>query len=141
MPRRRPGGQPNAATAVAVTRVIDGDTLDVRAADLTLRVRLYGIDAPEVGDRCADEATRRLTVLAGSAVKLTADARLTDPFGRELRYVHASDNTSIDAAHVREGLARAWRQDGAQRDALVALEAEARATRRGCLWAAPPRGD
>lgn len=127
-----------APLAVAVTRVIDGDTLEVRAAETTLRVRLYGIDAPEVGDRCAAEATRRLATLAGTAVWLVPDARLTDPFGRELRDVYAEDDTSIDATLVSEGLAHAWKQDGAHRDALVAIEVEARAARRGCLWSVPP---
>lgn len=141
LPAAQPTTQISASTTVAVTRVIDGDTLEVRAAETALRVRLYGVDAPEAGERCADEATRRLAALAGVNVRLVPDARLTDAFGRELRYVYAEDGASIDAALVREGLARAWRDDGAQRDALVALEAEARTARRGCLWAstAPAR--
>ena len=132
-----PAGLPRAATAVVVTRVIDGDTLEVRSAQTLIRVRMYGIDAPEVGTACADEATRRLAALAGTVVRLVPDARLTDQFGRELRYVYTDDGASIDEALVREGLARAWREDGAQRDALVALEGQTRTAKRGCLWALP----
>jgi endonuclease YncB( thermonuclease family) len=40
----------------------------------------------------------------------------------------------VDETLIREGLAVAWRGDGAMRDELIALEAEARAARRGCLW-------
>lgn len=122
------------AIMVGVERIIDGDTLDVRSASTTLRVRLYGIDAPERDEACAAEATSRLTALAGERVQLLPDVRLQDAFGRELRYVYALDGTSIDETIVREGLALAWRDDGSMRDALVAEEEEARAAERGCLW-------
>ncbi|MDN5798162.1 MAG: hypothetical protein L0H79_20780 [Intrasporangium sp.] len=41
-----PAGTPTAAT-VTIARVLDGDTVDVRQAERTERVRLLGIDAPE----------------------------------------------------------------------------------------------
>ncbi len=68
---------------------------------------------------------------------LVPDARATDPFGRELRYVFTSDGRSVDAALVSEGLAHAWREDGSRRDALVAAEERARSSRVGCLWERP----
>ena len=124
-----------ALTAVSVERVIDGDTLNVLALSTLLRVRAYGFDAPEAGERCSSEATARLTALTADGVQLLADERLQDRFSRELRYLFTPDRRSIDAAMVGEGLARAWTQDGALRDALVAIEDEARSERRGCLWA------
>ena len=42
---------PGEAVAVDVSRVIDGDTIEVRFAETTLRVRLYGVNAPEHGSR------------------------------------------------------------------------------------------
>ncbi len=39
-----------------VVRIIDGDTLDTSKG----RVRLFGVDTPERGERCASEATERL---------------------------------------------------------------------------------
>ena len=123
------------AVSVRVSRVIDGDTLEVRAAETPLRVRLYGVDTPERGERCADEATARLAALAGDRVLLVPDARPTDQYGRELRYVFTADGQSIDALLVSEGLAHAWRQDGNRRDAIVATEERARASKTGCLWA------
>lgn len=122
------------AVSVSVSRVIDGDTLEVRAAETPLRVRLYGVDTPERGERCADEATARLAALAGDRVLLVPDARPTDQYGRELRYVFTSNGRSIDALLISEGLAHAWRQDGSRRDALVATEERARASKTGCLW-------
>lgn len=127
---------PGDAAPVEVTRIIDGDTLDVRAADTTIRVRLYGVNTAERGEACYREATERLTVLAGNRVLLLPDARQTDQYGRELRYVFTTEGHSIDAALVREGLAKAWREDGSRRAELIALENAARTAKTGCLWGA-----
>jgi endonuclease YncB( thermonuclease family) len=110
---------------VNVERVLDGDTLEVSAGGELLRVRLFGVDAPERGEACFDVATERLRRLAGRQVRLLHDERLTDEGGRELRYVFTPEGISIDAQLIVEGLATAWRRDGALRDALVALEEDA----------------
>jgi micrococcal nuclease len=119
---------------VQVVRVIDGDTIDVRSGGEELRVRLFGIDAPERGEPCAEEATDRLVELAGGVVQLLPDERIEDRFGRQLRYVYAADGTFIDEAMIAEGFAVAWRDDGAFRDDLVTVEEQARAAGTGCLW-------
>lgn len=127
--------EPERLVDVGVERVIDGDTLDVRDfSQAVLRVRLFGVNAPERGERCADEATARLVELAGSEVLLLADERLDDPGGRQLRYLFTPAGLSIDATLVAEGLATAWQTDGALREQIVAIEAEARSEGRGCLW-------
>jgi hypothetical protein len=41
---------------------------------------------------------------------------------------------SIDALLVTEGLARAWREDGVLRFALIELESQAINEAAGCLW-------
>jgi micrococcal nuclease len=124
------------AVAVPVDRIIDGDTLDVRVAGSAVRVRLYGVDTPERGETCYREATERLRALAGDVVQLLPDARLTDPGGRELRYVYSTDGVLIDQLLVVEGYGVAWRADGSKRAEIIAAEDEARAAGRGCLWAA-----
>ena len=115
---------------VQVIRVIDGDTLDTTRG----RVRLFGVDTPERGERCASEATDRLEELAGDSVRLEDGPRNTDQFGRLLAYVYTADGVSIDETLIREGLATAWTQDGQHRDHLVALENDARRKYAGCLW-------
>lgn len=117
-----------------VARIVDGDTLHVEVDGRDETVRLFGINAPEVGQPCADEATARLRALAAGEVRLLPDARDRDRYGRLLRYVYAPDGLSIDAALVAEGLALAWRQDGALRVGIIALEEDARGGRAGCLW-------
>lgn len=117
-----------------VVGVIDGDTIDVRVGGERERVRFYGIDTPERGERCYDEATDRNEALVGSQVLLLADARERDPGGRLLRYVFTEAGVSVEAWLIAEGLGVAWREDGRYRESLVALEDEVRAEGAGCLW-------
>ncbi len=117
-----------------VARIVDGDTLHVEVDGRDETVRLFGINAPEVGQPCADEATARLRALAAGEVRLLPDARNRDRYGRLLRYVYARDGLSIDAALVAEGLALAWRKDGALRLGIIAVEEDARDGHKGCLW-------
>ncbi len=115
--------------------MIDGDTIDVTLfSGERLRVRLFGADAPETGAACAGEATARLRQLAAGELLLLPDERLQDSGGRQLRYAFTLDGRSIEAALIDEGLATAWRRDGALREQLIAIEDEARDADRGCLW-------
>ena len=116
--------------SIAVSRVIDGDTFVSGKG----RVRLYGIDAPEVGQRCSSEATERLRELVGETVRVEPGPRPRDRFDRTLAYIYTMKGQSADEKLVREGLAVAWTQDGQHRDFLISIEAEARSTGAGCLW-------
>ncbi len=120
--------------AARVIRIVDGDTLHVDLASRDETIRLYGINATEVGQPCSAEATAQLRALAGTQVRLLPDARDRDRYGRLLRYVYTPDGRSIDAEIVAEGLAHAWTSDGALRSAIIALEGRARAGHIGCLW-------
>lgn len=117
-----------------VLDIIDGDTLDVEVDGREERVRIFGIDTAERGERCYAEASSRLQALAGDEIRLAADARNRDRNGRLLRYAYTPAGLSIDAVLIAEGLAYAWTRDGALRDSLVTLEATAHAEGRGCLW-------
>ena len=119
---------------VDVVKVIDGDTIDVKIDGKTQRVRYYGVDTPERGDRCFREATDRNEHLIGSSVLLLPDARNQDRYERLLRYIFLPDGTSVDATLVAEGFGHAWRQDGRYKGEIVALEDQARTADRGCLW-------
>ena len=119
---------------VRVSRVIDGDTLQTPSR----RVRLFGVDTPEAGERCASEATSRINELAGNSVRLEDGPRLTDQFGRRLAYVYTGEGYSIDEILVREGLGTAWTEDGQHQGYLVALEQTTSKMESGCLWLIQP---
>ena len=80
---------PETSTDV-VTRVIDGDTIELATGDT---VRLIGIDTPEEGECGYAEAAEQLTQLVdGQTVTLVPGARDDqDRYGRLLRYVEIDD--------------------------------------------------
>ena len=68
-----------------VTRVIDGDTIELEGG---YRVRFIGVDAPEVGEPGAVEATEFVRYrVEGQTVWLEPDGDDKDRFGRLRRYV------------------------------------------------------
>ncbi len=96
-----------------VTRVIDGDTVDVRLnSGARKRVRMLGIDTPEKYTQCygekATQVTQRLLPVQ-TRVLLTSDptqAR-TDRYGRILRYV-TKGRVDISKRLVYVGAARVY---------------------------------
>lgn len=124
------------ASADVVGRVVavhDGDTITVVAAGRNIRVRLHGIDAPERGQPFSNASRHALEALvAGREVRILE--RGHDGYGRLLgRVLHGT--LDVNAEQVRLGHAWVFRRfvDDAT---LLALEAEARAARRG-LWRDP----
>ena len=89
-----------------LVEVIDGDTLDVAGPDgSVVRVRLIGINAPELGECLYDEAADALRALAsGGEIVLVTDLSEADRFGRKLRYVEV-EGQDAGAVLIRLGLA------------------------------------
>jgi endonuclease YncB( thermonuclease family) len=86
-------GSASASGTAAVERVVDGDTIIVTGH---IRVRLIGMDTPEVVDprkpvQCFGEAASARTkalLPRGTAVRLVYDADRYDRYGRTLAYVY-----------------------------------------------------
>ena len=103
------------AEAITVERVVDGDTIDVRVGGRVERVRLTGIDTPEIAHRpedvaeCfADEAAAFTTSLVpiGTVVRLERDVVGRDDYGRLLAYVYrVDDGVFVNWEVVRHGFA------------------------------------
>jgi len=131
-----------APTAPLVTRVIDGDTIEVDIDGTIYKVRYIGLDAPELDDNRAEfcalaqEATRlNRELVEGKTVRLEKDVSGTDNFGRLLRYVYV-DSIFVNAELVRQGLAWAepYEPDTKYQDYLEELEMEAEQDGKG-IWA------
>ncbi len=86
LPRERArGSAPDRPRRYVVTRVVDGDTVELGNGEI---VRLVGIDAPETGVCGHGRATDRLARLVlGRAVRLPRPEEGRDRYGRLLRYV------------------------------------------------------
>jgi endonuclease YncB( thermonuclease family) len=128
--------RPNPASLqqATVVRVIDGGTIDVMIDGEERRVRYYGIEAPENGKKCFEEAKARNAELLGTTVRLEPGARDQDEQDRLLRYVFNEDGLSIEAVLISEGLVNASRREGIYRTRFMVMETEAREGDIGCLW-------
>lgn len=122
------------ADTLGTAHVIDGDT--IRIGDI--RIRLEGIDAPEVSQRCgrawfgtwacgraaANELAR---MLAGQQVR--CQSRGVDAYGRMLGHCFV-ESIDVNAEMVRRGLAWAFIRYST---VYAGLEADARAQKLG-VW-------
>jgi micrococcal nuclease len=134
------------AAVPTVTKVIDGDTIDVRIGRQVRRIRLIGIDTPETKDprkpvQCfGKEASARTAALLppGTEVRLERDVEETDVYDRTLAYVYrASDGLFVNLSLVAEGLADTLRIAPNTAHASAFAEAAARARNQQLgLWKA-----
>lgn len=125
---------------VTATRVLDGDTFDCADGQ---RVRLLGIDAPEVarGDKPAQpwsEQSKQILkqLIDGDQVQLKSGPSAVDRYGRTLAWVYTQDGRLVNAELLRQGAARLLPDYGLPPELeplLRAAESEARVRRAG-LW-------
>ena len=86
-----------------VIDVIDGDTIKLTEYR---SVRLIGINAPEIGEHCYQEAKDKLKELVrGKKIRLEKDRTDKDEYGRLLRYIYVND-LFVNSEMIRLGLAR-----------------------------------
>jgi micrococcal nuclease len=120
-------------------RVIDGDTV---VLDGNEKVRLIGIDSPELNDprvtvrqlaqNCYEFAR---SIIEGRRVRLEYDKDRVDKYGRTLAYIYLEDGTFFNAEMVKQGFAYAYvKYPFKHIDDFRRYEQEARQNSRG-LWA------
>jgi micrococcal nuclease len=134
-----PAGTPD-GTVVRVVGVVDGDTLRVDVEGETERLRIIGIDAPELRDaQClAQESASLMQRLVQSrSVRIAADSTQADRdvYDRILRHVWTLDGRSVGAEMLSAGLATeyTYAADYAGVADYRAAEQDARAAGRG-VW-------
>ncbi|MEC8192240.1 MAG: thermonuclease family protein [Myxococcota bacterium] len=100
-----------------VADVTDGDTIKVETGRGVERVRLIGIDTPEVdhsgpNDECFGEESKAYmtAMLDGKRIWLTFDAECEDRFGRTLAYVHrgTDENPFVQRLMLQGGWAESY---------------------------------
>lgn len=120
-----------------VRKVFDGDTIGL---DDGTRVRLIGIDAPEVDspyskkEPFGEESKAFLASLVlNRQVSLVQGDPPRDKYGRLLAYVYV-DGVLVNGRMIREGWARAYRRYyHPWRDLFIVYEREARSRKLG-VW-------
>lgn len=100
-----------------VSKVIDGDTLDIDMNGKTERIRLIGMDTPETVDprkvvQCFGKEASGKTkeMLNGKMVSIEADNSQgeRDKYDRLLRYVYLEDGTFFNKHMIAEGYAHEY---------------------------------
>jgi endonuclease YncB( thermonuclease family) len=91
-----------------VVGVHDGDTLTLRTEEETIKVRLAGIDTPELGQPFGSNAKQALSAVAfGKTATIKSSSK--DRYGRTLGHVFVDDQ-AINTMLVRTGMAWHYRQ-------------------------------
>lgn len=132
--------QPETDREALVTKVIDGDTIEIAGG---MRVRYLGMDAPESSqsgkiEECfgyeAHKENQKL--VEGEVVRLEKDISETDGRGQLLRYVWVGD-LLINEFLIGQGFARAalQRPDFKYRLRLLEAQTEAKENEQG-FWGA-----
>lgn len=137
------GGSP-AGESMTVTYVHDGDTLYLQPSTGgdELKVRLIGIDTPEVGENAecfGDVARDRLRALLpeGTVVTAVAEDGPLDQYGRSLLHLSLADGTHVNRVLIDEGLAWAMFYDPNREFEAEFRDAERAAEAAGVgMWSA-----
>jgi micrococcal nuclease len=126
------------ADAQPVERVVDGDTIVVQGIG---KVRLIGVDTPELGDsrpeveqmaRAAADFVQQTA--GGKVVRLDYDWQRLDRYGRTLAYVYLPNGRMLNTEIIRAGFGFAYtKYPFKYQEQFPNIEREAREGRRG-LW-------
>ena len=122
--------------AARVVGISDGDTLTVLRTDKTqVKVRLWGIDAPETGQPFGAKAKQAASELAFGK-DVTIRERDKDRYGRTVAEVILPDGHSMGREMTGRGYAWWYSKYSPAERELGRLEAEAKAAKVG-LWSQP----
>ena len=115
-----------------VSEIVDGDTFKTSDGRT---VRLIGINSPEIGEECYEEAKDKLKELIyRKKIRLESDVENKDIYGRILRYVYVKD-LFVNSEMIRLGLARFEEviPNKKYSELFSDLEDKAREAKR-CIW-------
>ena len=120
---------------VKVVGVTDGDTFTaINRDNLQLKIRVYGIDAPEKGQDFGKRAKQALSdYIFGKEV--TIDVQKTDGWGRYVSYVYTADGKDVSLMMLKDGMAWHFKKYDLTEEYAKAEE-QAKAKKVG-LWSMP----
>lgn len=119
-----------------VVGVHDGDTVTIKKTDnTTVKIRLFGIDAPEMGQPFGNNAKQAMSGLVfGKQVGFSTNT--TDRYGRVVSKLRLPDGRDAGAEMLRAGLAWHYVQYARKEKEYARLQADAKSAKLG-LWKEP----
>jgi micrococcal nuclease len=125
-------GTAPAGFAGKVVGVHDGDSFTILHEGKAEKVRVNGIDCPEIGQPFGKNAKQYASgLIFGRIVTVSVFGR--DRYGRTIGDARLADGRMLSEEMVRAGLAWQYRKHSKDKT-LAALEEDARSSKRG-LWA------
>jgi len=113
-----------------VVSVLDGDNIEVLHNTRTERIRLNGIDCPEIGQAYGTRAKQAASELVfGKEATLNTFGK--DKYGRTIADVLLPDGTNVNHELVKDGWCWWYRKYAPGNTVLEGLEKEAREARKG----------
>ncbi len=104
-----PSEQQGVDTFIPVVEVHDGDTVSVIMNKKREKIRLIGIDAPEIGQKPWGEKAKKyletLLIFSGWKVKPEFDVDKRDKYGRILAYLWTTNGEMVNLLMVKAGYA------------------------------------
>lgn len=135
-PKAPPSATPKGAELTCTLKSIyDGDTLTARCPDGEVKVRVFGIDSPEMGQKPWGEASKQaLRSLLPTRDPIRLKVRDQDRYGRTVAQVFAGDRDA-GLEMVRQGRAVMYEQYN-NSPVYRQAQSEAKQARRG-IWEQP----
>lgn len=131
------GGETPAAVSGVVRQVMDGDTLAIRTPERPyVKIRLYGVDAPEHGQPYGEQAKAALKRLVGGR-EVFIRIKNVDQYGRLVGEVFLGKQ-NVNETLVRDGDVWVYRSfcQEPEKGRWLGLEKTARREKKG-LWNLP----
>lgn len=102
-------GKQEADPYVSIIAVHDGDTVSVLLDKKQEKIRLIGIDAPEMGQQPWGEGAKnylaRIVNASGQKVRIERDVEERDTYGRILAYLWTTKGEMVNVMMIRGGYA------------------------------------
>lgn len=127
---------PGTSARIERIRVVDGDSIECSFGGRFERVRLYGIDAPELSQPGGSESAENLEAIIRRSGSLTMEVMDYDHYDRLIGLIYPTSShrrNSLNLRMVREGQAYAFTRFGGAELGIRMAEQDAKASRRG-LW-------
>ena len=124
------------AARTTAVRVVDGDSVECDFKGQRTRVRLYGIDAPELAQPYGAEAAEGLDAIIRDSEPLMMTVMGEDQYRRTVGLLYSARTGARDSVNVRMvrfGHAYAYTRFGGAELGMARAQRDARASRRG-LW-------
>jgi endonuclease YncB( thermonuclease family) len=115
-----------------VVKIIDGDTFLLKSNDGIFKIRLYGVDAPELDQYYGKEAKRLIENLSYEK-QVTAYVRYNDPYGRLVGKVILDDGSVLNEILIVNGAVWWYRHYSKNEKVFQVLEEYAQKNKIG-LW-------